>query len=704
MDYNEFSEKIKQKYPQYQDIDNKELAQKMIAKYPEYKEQVTFDIETPPKEQPKGIDLTPAGFFKGSQDIVASVIAAPKTAEKKGVSLKDAYNQNRETLKQYRKNNPTPVQDLLVDTAAYSLIPESKAVAPAARFISNVARYATVPGALESLKQGKNPLVGGLIGTGIGAGVQAVLPPILKGTGAKLKEVAENPNVQKNVAKTIEFLTSVPEKFSNLAIEKELAGKSILEGKINPDTAYQGVERKIRTARGLMPSKQQYNKQYKDLGNKVRQKLDNIILPETVFDEKIANLGQKAVSGLDYLKTNAENKIMEALETLDNKIAGTNNVKNAVNTIINQFGKGGVYNSAKEEAPQVVNYLEEVLNKEGLTLRDLHRIKERLYDLGYQADNLKQGTAAQVARGAAGQINNYLRSVSPGYIQPNELYASIVGLEKELGGLNGNTIGAKLKNYGDSAQILSGFKEKLQNLNDILPDEMKFLDDVQKINALRLSQEQLQKNLPEGVLNDISKYQNAPLEVQNALEKFAPEELNAYRQLFDRQATQNNILSGVPWNSVERNPRLLTNRNDLKAEEALGYLQDNSGINFMDELNEIRAREALEKFAPGQGGGSGGEQGFWNNVARPVLQAVPKTATAAILGNTFGGPLGAIAGLGMVSPKIMGQGLIKGLGALKNNAIENLSPLAQRLLAPLIAREVVDNMPKLYGGVKYNEQ
>ncbi len=43
MNYNKFAEKIKSKYPEYKDLDNKELAQKVIAKYPVYKEQVSFD-------------------------------------------------------------------------------------------------------------------------------------------------------------------------------------------------------------------------------------------------------------------------------------------------------------------------------------------------------------------------------------------------------------------------------------------------------------------------------------------------------------------------------------------------------------------------------------------------------------------------------------------------------------------------------------
>ena len=44
LDYNQFAEKIKAKYPEYKDVDNLELTKKMIAKYPEYKNQVTLDV------------------------------------------------------------------------------------------------------------------------------------------------------------------------------------------------------------------------------------------------------------------------------------------------------------------------------------------------------------------------------------------------------------------------------------------------------------------------------------------------------------------------------------------------------------------------------------------------------------------------------------------------------------------------------------
>lgn len=42
-DYREFAKKVKEKYPQYKDVDDYELAKKMVEKYPQYKNQVIFE-------------------------------------------------------------------------------------------------------------------------------------------------------------------------------------------------------------------------------------------------------------------------------------------------------------------------------------------------------------------------------------------------------------------------------------------------------------------------------------------------------------------------------------------------------------------------------------------------------------------------------------------------------------------------------------
>ena len=39
----EFATKIKEKYPEYKDVDNLTLANKIVEKYPEYKSKVSFE-------------------------------------------------------------------------------------------------------------------------------------------------------------------------------------------------------------------------------------------------------------------------------------------------------------------------------------------------------------------------------------------------------------------------------------------------------------------------------------------------------------------------------------------------------------------------------------------------------------------------------------------------------------------------------------
>lgn len=49
MDYKEFSAKIKAKYPQYSDMNDRDLAQKMVSKYPQYSD-ITFDEDSQTKQ------------------------------------------------------------------------------------------------------------------------------------------------------------------------------------------------------------------------------------------------------------------------------------------------------------------------------------------------------------------------------------------------------------------------------------------------------------------------------------------------------------------------------------------------------------------------------------------------------------------------------------------------------------------------------
>lgn len=184
--YIEFSAKIKEKYPEYKDVDDLTLAQKMVEKYPEYKERVTFEeVKQEPKKQ--GIDLTPSGIAKQGGSALSALIETPFRMAKDKQSLPEAFksgfNEGMEAQEQMSQNQPVTVgsRDFLTDLAGYSALPVLRG-SGALNFVGNAAIQGGIPGAVESLKREGNVLGGGAAGTGIAALLQTI-PYIGKGLG-----------------------------------------------------------------------------------------------------------------------------------------------------------------------------------------------------------------------------------------------------------------------------------------------------------------------------------------------------------------------------------------------------------------------------------------------------------------------------------------------------------------------------------------
>ena len=175
-DYIEFSRQIKEKYPQYKDVDDLKLAKAMIEKYPQYQSKVSFDINpsgtspTGAEATKRGIDLTPSGLVKQG---LATALAPIRGA---------IHNEDYKTARQNALNaveNFKPAGgagDFLVDMAAYSQLPVLRGATLPTRigaFAGNAAIQGGGVGALESLKR-EGDLSGFGSGTGIAAGFQSV--------------------------------------------------------------------------------------------------------------------------------------------------------------------------------------------------------------------------------------------------------------------------------------------------------------------------------------------------------------------------------------------------------------------------------------------------------------------------------------------------------------------------------------------------
>jgi hypothetical protein len=66
MDYNQFAESIKSKYPQYKEVDNLTLSKKMVEKYPQYASKVSFG-ETKKKTFGEKVSNTVQDIFPGKR-------------------------------------------------------------------------------------------------------------------------------------------------------------------------------------------------------------------------------------------------------------------------------------------------------------------------------------------------------------------------------------------------------------------------------------------------------------------------------------------------------------------------------------------------------------------------------------------------------------------------------------------------------------
>lgn len=469
------------------------------------------------------LNVTPSGIAKGVTDNTLSALFAPYRAMKDNTNLVEGFKANKERVKNYRENNPTPGKDFILDTAAYSLIPVSRA-AGLPGVVSNVARYGALPGALEGYsKEGWGGAAkGALGGSAIAGGIMAGIPVV----GNVAKKIANSPFTKNLTSKTVKILTSVPEEYTNRAIEKELAGKSILKGKFDK----------------------------KDLNQNYRQ------------------AGKKAIEGFQEAKLKANQELNDATLNL-NKLEEINN-KELTDNIINELDKyayGGEANAAIEQkGNDIYNYLDEIANRKSNS--GLHVTKRNIQNAIRNKYGQETGEGINALKDIARIINDKLYKISPEYEAANVAEQKLHDINDLLGGMNKKTIASKLRNAETDATIRSGYNQALEELNNLVDPQYKFLEDV----------------------------------------------------------------------------------------------------------NDLRAREALEQWYPGQFGPSGSPEGFGNLVKSSLIGG------AAALGTH--NPLAALTGALSVSPKIMGQGIIKGLGGLQNINNSFVGDVSRRVLpAALIA-------------------
>lgn len=608
--------------------------------------------QAPLRPTAKGIDLTPSGLLHKPINAIVSGISAPFVANRDNISIGDAYKQNYDKLRDFQQNEYTGdderlrnlktqqnINDFAVDAASYMMAPEVKGGAA----INGLVQGAAI-GGLEGLKNEASlgsVAKGAGLGGALGAGLNPALSKLTPWIGAKAmygldnfkKAIVKSPLYKKTMGKLADIFANVPEEIYNLAYEDAINnGGTILKGQISKNPYGKGTQL-YRNAIDKIKQAAEYNKTiFKNLGQRAKEKLQAKIKPEEYYDNELYKLGQRYLGNKDAIEAQLGDKVSEAINNLPEETGfKAGDLKNELDRIYNQYSASGDknLNVAYNEAGNIYDNIAGKLNTENnlITPKQLVDINKNISaKTKWNLEDAK--TQNEILEQLYGTYANKLNKLSPELVSANSAYAKLMELEKQTGGLNPSTIAGKLKDYNSSNQILSGANTAFRNVDNLVDPELRILDSVQKLNAERAAQEKLQKDLGSSIFNDISRYENAPFETQDALARIAPDELKQYQILKKMQDEEKQILAPniLPASLRKNAAPLLDNSKHELTQNAIDYLQNRTGVNFMDELKKARMQEILNSDIYSTGGGYGSTQGKKNLLADTLSNAIPTPA------------------------------------------------------------------------------
>lgn len=426
--YIEFSAKIKEKYPEYKDVDDLVLAQKIVEKYPEYKEKVTFDEVKPEK---KGIDLTPSGLYKKA---LAGALSPARAVIQKQ-SIPEAYQSGMEALEKFKPAGG--IGDMLFDIGVYSKIPMLKG-SGFGNFVGNAALQGALPGALEGLKS--DNAGGGAAG---GATIAGLLQSI--------------PYAGKILSKPAQYI-----------------GKKAIEGltDLKPETLQQVIKPNSKaldltedTAQNLlMDTTERLQNDYQSLIDNAGQEIQKAAmnLPETrgVFKSSLKNALDDIFGGSQVSGNKALNPALNS----------DKDIYNTVSKLIDS-SKNGVQFTAPEMYDLMGNIKRIPINWESTTANESNALKQMIY--GDFARRL-------------GNLSPELRKANKVYsdlakFEKNEGIRNIL-LPKRKGDID--SASKALRNY-NSTVTKGNTNRNIQDLEKILITNGKqsFINDIDDVNA-----------------------------------------------------------------------------------------------------------------------------------------------------------------------------------------------------------------------------
>ncbi len=393
----------------------------------------------------KGINLTPSGIANNIGATIGAGLAAPIVAAKEGKTLKESYDTANKRASQARENDKIgKVQDFLTDLAVYGTIPQirgTSTLGKAGAFAGNAAIQGGLPGLLEGIKAGENPLAGAGMGTSVAAGLQAI-PIIGKGLG----------------------------KAAQLA---PIATKTI--GRIKPETLKQVVKPNSKALdltedeaqRLLMNTTERVQHDYQNLLDKAGEKVQEatLRLPE--------NRGVPASTLKNIL-----NDIYEGYSTSGDK---------ALNVAYNKAGK--IYNQITDLIDKASD-LQEVGNVSAPKLNDLIK---NVKSFNIKWDDPNAQTVNTILKQIYGNYTRRLSNLSPELKAANKEFSKLANFEDNEGvrrilqpAKEGDLDipSSALRNY-NSTITKGNSNRNIQDLENILVENgsQPFLNDIDDVNA-----------------------------------------------------------------------------------------------------------------------------------------------------------------------------------------------------------------------------
>ena len=412
MTSDEFAQKIKEKYPQYQNVDNQTLTQKMIAKYPQYKNKVDMNatstaepgslLSATQNSDPNMAQAATKLLLDKGQELMTKLTGTGQEAMSRASQAVASYGDKKIGLPQAALNFAGAGAGALTSGAmdvASTLTPQS-IKQPVKDAISSIASLPGVSGGIQAVNDWakKNPDAASSlqslfdIGTlGVGSESKPIAEEGVKVLGQGAKAVGEQLD-EKVIPKAADILAKKSE---------EKTAKGALDAIVDPSVMTKG-EKLAAAAKGdstpmgiLKKGGLDATAEQTRLANKFKDLLGsgtNIEKLNAIHDY-IANKGEAMTS---YLKSN---------NAIFNNATLKSNIKSALDDVIPE-------GEMEAQKKTVINTLMSKINKN--TMFDLWRARSKFDDVFDTIFNTgEQNLSEQLKSVTRKAVNNFIEDKIP---------------------------------------------------------------------------------------------------------------------------------------------------------------------------------------------------------------------------------------------------------------------------------------------------